>query len=147
MICEPGDLPVAATRWMMVKSTAMQVSCGLLFLTKNSRGFRPRRQLAQDHQFRKLRRVVHDFFREHYPEKAALFDLNMLINTYNGRVLAGEWVRERLRGRGLSLRKERTVSSDVVRPADPHFPSRLNQGGHLAGVTALSIDYRDYPRS
>lgn len=27
----------------------------------------------------------------------------MLINTYNGRVLAGEWVRERLRGRGLSV--------------------------------------------
>ncbi|HXX58513.1 MAG TPA: DUF2284 domain-containing protein [Thermodesulfovibrionales bacterium] len=32
--------------------------------------------------------VIHDFFLEHYPEKAALFDLNMFINTYNGRVFS-----------------------------------------------------------
>ena len=45
--------------------------------------------------------VVHDFFFDHYPEKAALFDLNMLINTYNGRVFSSASVREGLEGLAL----------------------------------------------
>lgn len=45
--------------------------------------------------------IIHDFFREHCPEKAALFDLNMFINTYNGKVFAGEWIGERLKSLGL----------------------------------------------
>jgi predicted metal-binding protein/SAM-dependent methyltransferase len=32
--------------------------------------------------------IVHDFFLEHCEEKAALFDLNMFINTYNGKVFS-----------------------------------------------------------
>ncbi|OGW47663.1 MAG: metal-binding protein [Nitrospirae bacterium GWC2_57_9] len=40
--------------------------------------------------------LIHDFFREHYPEKAALSDLNMFINTYNGRVFSGKYVQEQL---------------------------------------------------
>jgi predicted metal-binding protein len=40
--------------------------------------------------------IVHDFFPEHSPEKAALLDLNMLINTYNGRIFSQAWVREQL---------------------------------------------------
>ncbi|ADG81424.1 DUF2284 domain-containing protein [Thermincola potens] len=40
--------------------------------------------------------VIHDFFLEHYPEKAALFDLNMFINTYNGKVFSCEWVMQEL---------------------------------------------------
>lgn len=40
--------------------------------------------------------MVHDFFLEHYPEKAALSDLNMLINTYNGKVFSHKRVREEL---------------------------------------------------
>ncbi len=36
--------------------------------------------------------LVHDFFFDHYPEKAALFDLNMLINTYNGRVFSSSMI-------------------------------------------------------
>ena len=40
--------------------------------------------------------MVHDFFLEHCPEKAALSDLNMLINTYNGKVFSQEAVREEL---------------------------------------------------
>lgn len=36
--------------------------------------------------------IIHDFFLEHYPEKAALFDLNMFINTYNGRVFSSKWI-------------------------------------------------------
>ena len=40
--------------------------------------------------------VIHDFFPEHFPEKAALLDLNMFINTYNGRIFPQAWVREQL---------------------------------------------------
>ncbi len=41
--------------------------------------------------------IIHDFFFEHFPQKAALFDLNMFINTYNGRVFSERDVREKLR--------------------------------------------------
>ena len=40
--------------------------------------------------------VIHDFFPEHFSAKAALLDLNMFINTYNGRIFSGNWVREQL---------------------------------------------------
>jgi predicted metal-binding protein/ubiquinone/menaquinone biosynthesis C-methylase UbiE len=40
--------------------------------------------------------VIHDFFFEHFSEKAALFDLNMFINTYNGRVFSDRNVSEEL---------------------------------------------------
>jgi len=40
--------------------------------------------------------VIHDFFPEHGSAKAALLDLNMFINTYNGRIFSGTWVREQL---------------------------------------------------
>ncbi|MDR3599575.1 MAG: DUF2284 domain-containing protein [Desulfosporosinus sp.] len=40
--------------------------------------------------------LIHDFFPEHSPEKAALLDLNMFINTYNGRIFPQAWVREQL---------------------------------------------------
>ena len=40
--------------------------------------------------------VIHDFFLEHHPRKAALFDLNMFINTYNGRVFLSQRVMEEL---------------------------------------------------
>lgn len=40
--------------------------------------------------------VIHDFFPEHCSAKAALLDLNMFINTYNGRIFSGDWVREQL---------------------------------------------------
>lgn len=45
--------------------------------------------------------LVHDFFLEHSPDKAALFDLNMLINTYNGRTVPSRWVVEQLQKNGL----------------------------------------------
>ncbi len=40
--------------------------------------------------------LIHDFFPEHYYEKAALFDLNMFINTYNGKIFSQTWVQEEL---------------------------------------------------
>jgi predicted metal-binding protein len=45
--------------------------------------------------------LVHDFFLEHRREKAALFDLNMFINTYNGKVFAGKWLEEKITALGL----------------------------------------------
>ncbi len=45
--------------------------------------------------------VIHDFLSDHYPEKAALFDLNMLVNTYNGRVFSKAAVKEELTRQGL----------------------------------------------
>jgi predicted metal-binding protein len=45
--------------------------------------------------------LIHDFFLEHRSEKASLFDLNMLLNTFNGKVFAAKWVREQLASRGL----------------------------------------------
>lgn len=46
--------------------------------------------------------LIHDFFSEHYPEKAALTDLNMFINTYNGRVFSSSFINEQLNQLGLS---------------------------------------------
>jgi hypothetical protein len=34
--------------------------------------------------------LIHDFFLQHSPVKAALFDLNMFIHTYNGKVISGK---------------------------------------------------------
>ncbi len=45
--------------------------------------------------------VLHDFFREHIPSKAALFDLNMFINTYNGEVFEGKWIQKELESLNL----------------------------------------------
>lgn len=57
--------------------------------------------------------VIHDFFREHHPEKAALFDLNMLLNTYNGRVFAAKWVREQLESSKLHVTDLLALASDT----------------------------------
>lgn len=58
--------------------------------------------------------LVHDFFPEHYPEKAALFDLNMLINTYNGRIFPADWVRNRLADEGLFVTELVPLKSDTA---------------------------------
>ena len=47
--------------------------------------------------------LIHDFFLEHRPEKASLSDLNMLINTYNGRVFSSKVIQMQLRHLGLSF--------------------------------------------
>ncbi|HWP97964.1 MAG TPA: class I SAM-dependent methyltransferase [Syntrophomonadaceae bacterium] len=40
--------------------------------------------------------MIHDFFLEHFREKAVLFDLNMFMNTYNGMVYSEKWVGDQL---------------------------------------------------
>ncbi|MGD0884617.1 MAG: DUF2284 domain-containing protein [Thermodesulfovibrionales bacterium] len=46
--------------------------------------------------------LIHDFFLEHRPGKAALSDLNMFINTFNGKVFSGKSVQHELYRLGLS---------------------------------------------
>lgn len=58
--------------------------------------------------------LVHDFFREHCPEKAALTDLNMFINTYNGRVFSGTQVRQQLLHLGLSCTELVPLKTDTA---------------------------------
>ena len=45
--------------------------------------------------------LIHDFIRGHYPPKAAALDLNMLLNTYNGRVFSEEEIHRILTEKGL----------------------------------------------
>lgn len=58
--------------------------------------------------------LVHDFFFEHRLEKAALFDLNMFINTYNGKVFPGKWVEEKLVALGLRTTGLAPLASDTA---------------------------------
>ena len=57
--------------------------------------------------------LVHDFFTEHHPQKAALFDLNMFINTYNGMVFSQSWVREWLEREKLYVTEFIPLKSDT----------------------------------
>jgi len=45
--------------------------------------------------------LIHDSFPEHFPERAHLYDLNMLMNTYNGRIFTSGFVRDALTRLGL----------------------------------------------
>lgn len=45
--------------------------------------------------------LIHDFFAGHCPAKAALTDLNMLVNTYNGRVFSSSLLEGKLGGLGF----------------------------------------------
>ena len=73
--------------------------------------------------------LIHDFFPEHDPVKAALFDLNMLVNTYNGRVFHVDKIRDGLRRLGLSATGLIPLASDTALLAaskDPVMLSRLH---------------------
>lgn len=58
--------------------------------------------------------LIHDFFREHCPEKAALSDLNMFINTYNGRVFSGKEIQEQLLHLGLFCTELLPLKTDTA---------------------------------
>ncbi len=75
--------------------------------------------------------VIHDFFPEHYPIKAALSDLNMFINTYNGRVLPAGHVRAELQRLGVAETVLMPLQSDTA----VLFASR-----NPATIGALAID-------
>lgn len=69
--------------------------------------------------------VIHDFFTEHAPEKAALSDLNMLVNTYNGKIFSAAWVKRQLQSAGLSVTELIPLESDTALLAASVHPSRL----------------------
>ncbi|TAN45178.1 MAG: methyltransferase domain-containing protein [Nitrospirae bacterium] len=58
--------------------------------------------------------LIHDFFFEHYPQKAALFDINMLINTYNGRVFSSESMARILSEEGFYIAPLAPLSTDTA---------------------------------
>ncbi|MHB8126369.1 MAG: DUF2284 domain-containing protein [Desulfitobacteriaceae bacterium] len=58
--------------------------------------------------------LIHDFFLEHCLEKAALFDINMFVNTFNGKVFGAQWVREQLELRNLWVSEMIPLGSDTA---------------------------------
>lgn len=58
--------------------------------------------------------VIHDFFLEHCPAKAGLFDLNMFINTYNGKLFSQQWIRDQLTSLKLCTSKLVPLPSDTA---------------------------------
>jgi len=75
--------------------------------------------------------IIHDFFFEHFPEKSALFDMNMFINTYNGRVFSWLRVREELEKMGLHATGLIPLETDtglIVASKDEARLSRLRIG-------------------
>lgn len=58
--------------------------------------------------------LIHDFYYDHVPKKAALTDLNMLINTYNGRVYSFRETKDLLCENGILYTKEIPLASDTA---------------------------------
>jgi predicted metal-binding protein/predicted O-methyltransferase YrrM len=58
--------------------------------------------------------IIHDFFLEHCPSKAALFDMNMFINTCNGRVFSQKDIASALSGFGLHVLAPLPLKSDTA---------------------------------
>ncbi len=58
--------------------------------------------------------IIHDFFLEHCPSKAALFDVNMFINTCNGRVFSQKDLVSELSRLGLRVLAPLPLESDTA---------------------------------
>jgi len=71
--------------------------------------------------------LIHDFFTEHNPEKASLSDLNMLVNTYNGKVYSAEWVKTQLAKTGLASTGLVPLTSDTGIIVAARRPERLTE--------------------
>ncbi len=85
--------------------------------------------------------LIHDFFMEHNPEKAALSDLNMLVNTYNGKVYSAAWVREQLTDAGLSVTELIPLKSDTAILVAARQPQKLAEL-HIDPMQQLSARIR-----
>ncbi|MBI2852618.1 MAG: methyltransferase domain-containing protein [Chloroflexi bacterium] len=69
--------------------------------------------------------IIHDFFMEHYPEKASLSDLNMLVNTYNGKVYTSARIRQQLGSAGFMVTELIALGSDTAVLVAARQPQRL----------------------
>ncbi|AET68050.1 putative metal-binding protein [Desulfosporosinus orientis DSM 765] len=69
--------------------------------------------------------IVHDFFMEHASAKAALSDLNMLVNTYNGKVYSSAWVQQQLIDAGLTVTELIPLESDTSVLIAARQPTKL----------------------
>ena len=58
--------------------------------------------------------LVHDFFTEHRPLKSRLSDINMMVNTYNGRAYSAAWVQEQCEAAGLTATEPTPLSTDTA---------------------------------
>jgi predicted metal-binding protein len=91
--------------------------------------------------------VIHDFFLEHCPEKAALFDLNMLLNTYNGKVFAAKWVREQLERKDFHVTDLIPLDSDtglIIGARDPkHLATLLLDPVSLLQARLKDLGFRN----
>ncbi len=84
--------------------------------------------------------LVHDFFMEHGNQKAALFDLNMLINTYNGMVFKGSDVIRELESRGFNTSGLFPLSGDTAIIAASEDKAAI-EGLLLDKVTRLAMEF------
>ena len=58
--------------------------------------------------------LIHDFFTEHFPVKAQLTDVNMMLNTYNGKVFSGAWVINELKRNQLATTSLIPLETDTA---------------------------------
>lgn len=58
--------------------------------------------------------IIHDFFLEHYQPKGVLSDLNMFINTYNGKVFSEKWIRTELTRLSLYTTEMISLETDTA---------------------------------
>ncbi|ATW23833.1 DUF2284 domain-containing protein [Candidatus Formimonas warabiya] len=69
--------------------------------------------------------LIHDFFFEYDPERSALADLNLFINTFHGRVYPARWLQEQLIQRGLTVTELLPLNSDTALVIGARNPQRL----------------------
>ncbi|MEG1821624.1 MAG: class I SAM-dependent methyltransferase [Clostridiales bacterium] len=58
--------------------------------------------------------LIHDFFHDHCPIKAGIMDINMLINTYNGKIFAYEEIVQILKDSRIPYAKAIALPSDTA---------------------------------
>lgn len=87
--------------------------------------------------------LIHDFFMEHAPQKAALFDLNMLINTYNGMVFKASDIIRELESRGLNTTGLFPLSGDTAMVA-ASMESEAIEGLLLDSIKKLAATFYEY---
>lgn len=58
--------------------------------------------------------LIHDFFSEHEPVKAALSDINMFVNTYNGKIYPASQMTKMLNTQGLSVSPLLPLAGDTA---------------------------------